>query len=96
MTDKRDILEEQVLLTEALLAKNLGRQIDTFYATEKDREDYSVHLDIFRAGSHFRERLAAGVNRVRKPVLGSYECTLHLTGDYPDWWNGHRLWLTGQ
>jgi len=40
-------------------------------------------------------------NRVGKTVAGGYETTLHLTGRYPDWWEGRRFaapveaWVAG-
>lgn len=30
-------------------------------------------------------------NRVGKTVVGAFETTLHLTGAYPDWWQGRRF-----
>jgi phage terminase large subunit-like protein len=30
-------------------------------------------------------------NRVGKSVVGAYETTVHLTGEYPDWWRGRRF-----
>jgi phage terminase large subunit-like protein len=30
-------------------------------------------------------------NRVGKSVVGAYETTLHLTGEYPHWWEGRRF-----
>lgn len=30
-------------------------------------------------------------NRVGKTIVGAYEATVHLTGDYPDWWGGRRF-----
>lgn len=31
-------------------------------------------------------------NRVGKSLgVGGYETALHLTGNYPDWWDGHRF-----
>jgi phage terminase large subunit-like protein len=41
-------------------------------------------------------------NRVGKSDTGCYEDTLHLTGDYPDWWPGRRFttpvegWIAGE
>jgi phage terminase large subunit-like protein len=89
MSTKRELLEEQVQVAEALLMKKLGRQMDRYY-TDEDRDQYQAHLDIFRAGAEFRERAAFGGNRSGKSHLGSYELSLHLTGQYPDWWKGHR------
>jgi len=30
-------------------------------------------------------------NQLGKTLSGSYESTVHLTGDYPKWWTGYRL-----
>jgi phage terminase large subunit-like protein len=30
-------------------------------------------------------------NRVGKTIAGTYETTCHLTGHYPDWWEGRRF-----
>src|SRR5438105_6455039 len=43
-------------------------------------------------GSPHRDRLALCANRVGKTEsMGGYESTLHLTGRYPSWWQGHRF-----
>ena len=39
---------------------------------------------LFRAGAEFRERAAFGGNRTGKSHLGSFELSLHLTGQYPE------------
>lgn len=55
------------------------------------RELYPKHLEFFRAGREHSERLFLAGNRVGKTDAGAYETTLHLTGQYPDWWEGHRF-----
>lgn len=56
------------------------------------RELYPKHLEFFRAGAEHRERLFLAANRVGKTEgAGGYETTLHLTGNYPDWWEGRRF-----
>jgi phage terminase large subunit-like protein len=55
------------------------------------REGYDKHLEFFRAGAKFRERCFMAGNRVGKTVAGSYEMTCHLTGNYPDWWEGRKF-----
>lgn len=43
-------------------------------------------------GKPHRERAAIAANRVGKTEgIGAYEVTLHLTGLYPDWWQGRRF-----
>lgn len=55
------------------------------------REKYVKHLEFFRAGATYRERLAMFGNRVGKTVAGAFETTCHLTGLYPEWWEGRRF-----
>lgn len=67
------------------------------------RELYAKHLEFFRAGATHRERLMLAANRIGKTEgIGCYEVTLHLTGRYPDWWEGRRFrkpvraWMAGR
>ncbi len=68
-------------------------KIVQYYPTEGAlcRGNYPKHLSFFRAGTAYRERLFLAANRVGKSEgVGGYELTLHLTGEYPDWWDGRR------
>lgn len=40
------------------------------------------------AGAIHRERLFIAGNQVGKTIAGGAECAVHLTGRYPDWWDG--------
>lgn len=56
------------------------------------RDKYPRHMEFFRAGATHRERCAMCANRVGKTFgMGGYEMTCHLTGLYPDWWEGRRF-----
>lgn len=55
------------------------------------RELYPKFVDFFKAGAIHRERALIAANRVGKSDGGSYEVTVHLTGEYPDWWEGYRF-----
>jgi phage terminase large subunit-like protein len=55
------------------------------------RELYPKHLEFFKLGAVHQERAFMGGNRTGKTVVGAFECTTHLTGDYPDWWEGRRF-----
>lgn len=56
------------------------------------RELYTKHLSFFAAGKEYRQRLMLAANRVGKTEgVGLYELVLHLTGDYPTWWDGRRF-----
>ena len=55
------------------------------------RELYSVHTKFFAMGKKYRERGFFAANRSGKTIAGGYELTLHLTGQYPKWWQGRRF-----
>ena len=55
------------------------------------RELYPRQMEHFRAGATHRERCLMGGNRTGKTLSGAYELTAHLTGDYPEWWDGRRF-----
>ena len=66
------------------------------------RELYPKHLAFFKAGTKYSERCIMAANRVGKTEgCTGYESTLHLTGLYPDWWEGKkfdrpvRMWAAG-
>ena len=63
---------------------------------------YRKHLTFFAAGRDHQERCMMAANRIGKTFgVGGYETTLHLTGRYPDWWEGRRfagpieVWVAG-
>lgn len=67
-------------------------KIEAFYQTPENRAGYPVHMAFFKAGATYRQRLALAANRIGKTEgMGGYETTLHLTGRYPDWWEGKRF-----
>jgi phage terminase large subunit-like protein len=71
-----------------------GRKLYTYFpdAGPLRRELYSKHLRFFELGATKRERLFMAGNRVGKTESGGgYETVLHLTGNYPDWWQGRRF-----
>ena len=78
----------------AVAAGAARRRIDMFYPDEGPlrRALYTKHTAYFRGGAKHRERLFMAGNRVGKTEgVGGYETTLHLTGEYPHWWEGRRF-----
>lgn len=65
-------------------------QIATWFQIEEVRKGYWKHMAFFKAGAKFDERALFGGNRTGKTHCGVYEDVLHLTGLYPDWWEGWR------
>jgi len=69
-------------------------QLGSIYPStgELSRYNYPKHLAFFKLGKKYRERACVAANRVGKTWgIGGYETTLHLTGLYPDWWEGRRF-----
>lgn len=66
-----------------------------------NRSLYSKHLEFFKAGKTYRQRLFCAGNRVGKSFSGLYELVAHATGLYPSFWEGkefHRpvtIWIGG-
>jgi phage terminase large subunit-like protein len=90
----RDEKIELAAALEELDRRNRTRKIRTYYPDTGPlrRELYRKHMDFFAAGATFRERAFIAANRVGKTEGGGgYEFALHLTGDYPAWWNGRRF-----
>lgn len=52
-------------------------------ASQKQRDFHAL-------GGRFRERLFMAGNQLGKTVAGGAEWAMHLTGIYPEWWQGRR------
>lgn len=81
-------------LVEEQIRRQEGRKLWRYYPDTGPlrRTLYPKHMAFFRAGKVHRERAAIAANRVGKTEgIGAYEVTLHLTGLYPDWWEGYRF-----
>ncbi len=55
---------------------------------------YPKQIEFHNLGSKFRERLFRAGNQLGKTYSSAYEIAYHLTGLYPDWWEGKR-WSRG-
>ena len=90
LDQKRELLE----LLEAKERLRAENKIREYYPASGPlrRELYPRHMEFFSSGATHRERCFMAGNRVGKTEgAGGYETVLHLTGDYPDWWEGKRF-----
>lgn len=86
--------EQLTILTAAYDEAVRTNRILQFYPDQGPlrRELYPKHLEFFAAGAEYRERCFMAANRVGKTEgAGAYESTLHMTGEYPVWWQGRRF-----
>lgn len=51
---------------------------------------YAKQRAFHDAGAEFRERLLMAGNQLGKTFCGAAEAAIHLTGQYPEGWNGRR------
>lgn len=95
---------ELLQLLEEQERRRLRRKLSSYYPDQGPlrRNLYPKHLEFFRAGREHRERLMLAANRIGKTEgVGGFETTLHLTGQYPHWWDGRRYdrpvrwWVAG-
>jgi phage terminase large subunit-like protein len=62
---------------------------------------YPKQAAFHEAGAKHRERLLMAANQSGKTLAGGFECAMHATGRYPDWWEGRRFasptvgWVAG-
>lgn len=52
---------------------------------------YAKQKEFHLSGTSSRERLFMAGNQLGKTLAGAAECAMHLTGEYPDWWEGRRF-----
>ena len=63
---------------------------DMKYNQLKYFRPFDHQLKFFRTGNSERRGILAA-NRIGKTVSTCYETAMHLTGLYPDWWEGYRF-----
>ena len=99
--------QEKKELLELLEAKEKELQYNKITALFPDegpyrRELYPKHIAFMNAGRYFKQRAFIAANRVGKSICGGTEMTFHLTGEYPEWWEGRvfnnpiEAWTAGK
>lgn len=88
-----DQIRRAIALVKEIRRREAQRQFYRLFPDEGPlrRELYTRHMEFFRAGAFHKERLFMAGNRVGKTEAGGYETACHLTGLYPEWWEGHQF-----
>jgi phage terminase large subunit-like protein len=81
-------------------------EADLRYTEARDKlsayAPYPKQREFHAAGAKHSERLFMAGNQLGKTLSGSAETAIHLTGLYPDWWQGRRwdrpilAWVAGE
>ncbi len=71
-------------LTKKLEWQLAGRRLRNY-------KPYPWQSEFHAAGKDHPERMLMAANRVGKTICAGAEVAFHLTGDYPDWWDGKRF-----
>lgn len=87
---------EKVAILEALEEHEKRRDYQGHFKFWPDEGPYAYHkypkhMEFLKLGATHRERMFMAGNRVGKSIAGGYEMTCHLTGKYPNWWEGKRF-----
>lgn len=88
----KDLIDTAAAL-DALIEQHSSTKLMRMFPDEGpySRQYYKKHIEFFKAGAAYKERALIGGNRVGKSETGSYELACHLTGMYPEWWEGRRF-----
>jgi phage terminase large subunit-like protein len=86
-----------------LLAERLQAELSTRESRRKltRYQPYAKQREFHAAGKEYRERLLMAGNQVGKTLCAGAEVAMHLTGRYPDWWEGRvfdssvHFWASG-
>lgn len=66
-------------------------EYDEKYRAIRRFTPYDYQKELFAAGKDFMSRFACFSNRCGKTYSGAREMAYHLTGKYPDFWEGYRF-----
>ena len=90
-SDLSSLLKERLSTTQLLQNRRATNKL-------KDYKPYARQLEFHNAKQ--REVLLVAANQVGKTMAGAAEVAMHLTGQYPAWWQGRTfdhpvVWIAG-
>ena len=98
MTEQlQNLNSEELVLLNALLEeqekRKRYRKLDYIFPETgpRSRDKYPRQMEFFKAGKDHKVVMFMANNQGGKTFAGMYQAALHLTGLYPDWWEGERL-----
>jgi len=87
MRDQAGMMIKESLERAVEIARELERRKSTNRLLDYKPYDYQIKFH----NSNATQRLLMAGNRVGKSLSGAMEMAIHLTGKYPDWWEGRKF-----
>ena len=87
MKDQAGMMIKESLERAVEIARELERRKSTNRLLDYKPYDYQIKFH----NSNATQRLLMAGNRVGKSLSGAMEMAIHLTGKYPDWWEGRKF-----
>lgn len=93
MTQNLDKLTQIDNALKALVEKEKYNKIFTYYTDfgPHSRENYAKHIEFFRRSKLHSLMGLIGANASGKTTMGSIITYFHLSGKYPEWWEGYKF-----
>jgi phage terminase large subunit-like protein len=92
--EQEEQIAELAQITEELEQYQLYNKLELY-------KPYPKQQDFHNSGSAYRERMLIAANQVGKTWCAGAEVAMHMTGRYPDWWEGYKFnkatkwWVAG-
>lgn len=92
-TTKQDARSIQKLLDQVRAIEKMEKEMGMakWFVSPFSIDVLPKHKVFFDASANYNEVLFMAGNRVGKSICGAYALSCHVTGDYPDWWEGRRF-----
>ena len=93
---------EDLSLAELVIEYQRREKRNRFLTLFADKSLYPKHNLFFKMGKAFKQRLFMAGNRTGKTTAALCEVVMHMTGIYPNDWEGHRFdrapefWIVGR
>lgn len=87
MRDQAGMMIKESLERAVEIARELERRKSTNRLFDYKPYDYQIKFH----NSNATQKLLMAGNRVGKSLCGAMEMAIHLTGKYPDWWEGRKF-----
>lgn len=89
--NKKDLIDA-IKAAEAILQKRKYNKAATYFRDDgvNSREKYPKHMELMRAEKNHRLLAFVGGNGTGKSLWNALSTYYHMSGKYPEWWEGYK------